>query len=77
MSRERILIGLGVLILISPWSGLPLTWLMWILPVLGLAVIVIGFTLLTRNKEVLPANQDTSVPPSIDPPSRSSHIAFS
>ncbi|MES2226104.1 MAG: hypothetical protein V4480_04845 [Patescibacteria group bacterium] len=49
MKRETILIILGVLIVLSPWSGLPLAWLSWVLPVLGLAVAAIGFTLRARS----------------------------
>jgi hypothetical protein len=48
MSRESILMILGVLVAVSPWSGVPLSILAWILPVLGLAVVFIGFTLRTR-----------------------------
>lgn len=44
MSRERILIILGVLIILSPFSGIPLAVLSWVLPVFGIAVITIGVT---------------------------------
>jgi hypothetical protein len=88
MSREKILMVLGVLVFISPWSGLPLSWLLWILSVIGLAVVAIGFTLRTRTRAELPPppappqppsppHHDLSVPPKNEPPSRSSHIAFS
>lgn len=48
MTRESILIILGVLVTVSPWSGLPLRVLAWILPVLGIAIAFTGFTLHTR-----------------------------
>lgn len=36
------LIVLGALTLLSPFSGLPMTILTWILPLLGLAVVAVG-----------------------------------
>jgi hypothetical protein len=58
MSREKILVILGVLVLISPWSGLPLSWLLWVLSAIGLAVIAIGVTLRKRTNTELPVVQD-------------------
>lgn len=43
MSKEGILITIGVLTALSPFSGLPLSWLSWILPILGIATIYIGY----------------------------------
>lgn len=54
MNRETVLIALGVLVLISPWSGLPLSWLAWILAGIGLAVVGIGLTLRPRTPRALP-----------------------
>lgn len=68
MNRERILIVIGALVLLSPWSGLPLAWLTWILPVFGLATIAIGFTL---HKRSVPA------PIVIEEPQRQPHIVVS
>jgi hypothetical protein len=45
MSRPATLIVLGILIFLSPFSGLPLSWLSWILPILGLGVLVSGLSL--------------------------------
>jgi hypothetical protein len=42
MTRETVLIFLGILIAISPYLGLPLTILDFVLPILGLLIIVIG-----------------------------------
>lgn len=50
MTREKVLIGLGALVLVSPWSGLPLAWLAWGLTLIGLAVIGISFTLSARSR---------------------------
>jgi uncharacterized membrane protein YhaH (DUF805 family) len=45
MHRESFLIILAVLIMVSPFAGLPLFWLEWILPILGLFVLIIGISL--------------------------------
>jgi len=45
MSRESVLILLGVLTVFAPFSGLPVSWLAWILPVLGVCVVIIGVSL--------------------------------
>lgn len=77
MKREKVLIVLGVLVLLSPWSGLPLTWLTWILLIIGAAVSAIGYSLWRKNR----TERITSEPPRPLSPSqpepRSSHIAFS
>jgi hypothetical protein len=74
MTRERTLIILGAIVLLSPWSGLPLAWLTWILLGIGVVVMVIGFTLIRRSKTPLPPSEP---PLHLEPESRSSHIAFS
>jgi hypothetical protein len=48
MSRENVLIMLGVLVALSPYLGLPLSVLGIILPILGLLIIGIGVTLRIR-----------------------------
>ena len=61
MTRESILIILGVLVAISPWSGVPLAWLAWFLLPAGLVIAVIAYTL--RARVAGPAqsvNQDIS-----------------
>lgn len=45
MSRESLLILLGVLVALSPFLGIPLSLLAWILPVLGLVTLGIGVSL--------------------------------
>lgn len=42
MSRSLMLIVLGALIAVSPFSGLPMRILAFILPVLGLIAVAIG-----------------------------------
>lgn len=42
---------LGGVVLLSPFSGLPLSILTWILPLLGLAVLAIGFSYRERAEK--------------------------
>lgn len=49
MTRETILIILGLVIVLSPWSGLPLAWLSYVLVFIGLCVVLIGSTLRARR----------------------------
>ncbi len=81
MTREHLIMLLGALVFVSPWSGLPLSWLEWILPLIGLLVIGLAFTLRRRT----PAAEPPLPPPSDSPARqlhqqpepRGSHIAFS
>lgn len=52
MSRSLMLIILGALIVLSPFSGLPLSILTWILPVLGLIAVAIGVSYRTKRSSV-------------------------
>ncbi|MEK7100072.1 MAG: hypothetical protein AAB883_02970 [Patescibacteria group bacterium] len=45
MSRESMLIVLGIVTILSPFSGFPSSWLMWFYLFAGLVVTVIGVTL--------------------------------
>jgi hypothetical protein len=60
MSRTSLLIILGILVVLTPFSGLPLSWLSWILPIIGLIVIVIGVSLHRRHRESAAANTSVS-----------------
>lgn len=42
MSRALMLLILGILVMLAPFSGLPMSILAWILPVLGALVLAIG-----------------------------------
>lgn len=42
MSKEGTLITIGVLVFLTPFLGLPSSWLTWILPVLGVVILVIA-----------------------------------
>ncbi len=61
MSRERLLMLLGILVVLSPFVGLPLAILTWILPVLGASVLAIGASFAMRKRSMLMAQQ-TNVP---------------
>lgn len=54
MSREHILVILGILSAVSPFAGLPLSWLMVLYPVVGVCVALIGITLVRRKKVSVP-----------------------
>lgn len=60
MSREPILILLGTLIAISPFIGMPPSWFAFFLPIAGLLVAVIGFTLNKRKKQLASLPHETS-----------------
>lgn len=45
MSRESVLVLVGILIALSPFLGIPMPWLAIVLPLLGILVAVIGTSL--------------------------------
>jgi hypothetical protein len=63
MSRESLLVLLGILIALSPFSGLPLSCLMVALPVLGILVFGIGISLRARrqvhHEQLPPLSEET------------------
>ncbi len=66
MSRESMLILLGILVMLSPFLGLPLSLLAWLLPFLGLVTLGIGISLRTeRTRSAKPAISSHEVPPSL------------
>lgn len=52
MSQSGILIALGVLVILAPFSGIPLAWQEFILPAIGLAIAVIGYSSRKRHAEI-------------------------
>lgn len=50
MSRESILSILGLFVILAPFIGLPLKILAWILPILGVLIVIIGLSLWNRNR---------------------------
>ncbi len=49
MSRESFLVLLAVFVIVSPFAGLPLSWLQVLLPVLGGLILIIGISLRRRT----------------------------
>ena len=66
MSRESMLILLGILVMLSPFLGLPLSLLAWLLPFLGFVTLGIGISLRTeRKRSTSPVASSHEVPPSL------------
>lgn len=61
MSRSLMLIVLGALIVLSPFSGLPMSILAWILPVLGLAILTIGVSYKRERPRAGPSSHEASL----------------
>lgn len=58
MSRETMLIVLGVVISLTPFVGLPLSWRSAIIPILGALVVIIGITLRARRLTPPPVSSE-------------------
>lgn len=59
MSRVQTLSLIGILVILSPFIGLPLSVLSFVLPVLGLAVVVIAISLRSPGKPQPPSYDQT------------------
>lgn len=62
MSRESLLVFAGVLILLGQFIGLPLSWLAFLFPVLGILVVSIGFSY-ARERKRAPVPAHEAYPP--------------
>ncbi len=63
MSRAGTLILLGILIILTPFVGIPLSVLAWVLPALGLMVLLTGVSLRRRvQSEERPAEPPAAAP---------------
>lgn len=51
MSKETTLIIVGVLVVLSPFLGLPESWLSVILPILGAVILVLGYLTFDRRRK--------------------------
>ncbi|MBP9816777.1 MAG: hypothetical protein KBD05_02010 [Candidatus Pacebacteria bacterium] len=69
MSRAGTLILLGILIALTPFIGLPLSLLAWVLPILGLLVLLTGVALRRRMQ----AEERSAEPPAAAPASFDIH----
>lgn len=66
MSRAGTLILLGILIALTPFIGLPLSILAWVLPILGLMVLLTGVSLRRRMQAEERAAEPPAAAPSFD-----------
>mgnify|MGYP001565215823 CR=1 FL=1 len=60
MSREPLLVVLGIVVAVAPFIGLPLLWLSILFPLCGLLVALIGFTLTRRKAQQQPTSYEVS-----------------
>lgn len=58
MSKEGTLFTVGVLVMLAPFAGLPMSWLAWILPLLGAVVVIVAYLV----------RQQHAAPPALLPP---------
>lgn len=63
MTRESVLITLGILLALTPFSGLPNSWLMVIVPVLSAGVIIIGVALRKKRSDESSRVEAVAPPP--------------
>lgn len=66
MSRPGLLTLLGIIVLLMPFSGLPMSWRTCFLVVAGLTITVIGISL--RAPRALPPLESKPSEPSPQPP---------
>jgi len=52
MSRSGVVILLGIIVLIVPFSGLPMSWRTFFLAITGLVIVAVGMSL--RTPKALP-----------------------
>lgn len=60
MSRTYMLVVLGILVAAAPFSGLPISWLGILLPVIGIGIAVIGMSLIARLKAMSTLHHEAS-----------------
>jgi hypothetical protein len=65
MARENILIILGILTILAPFAGLPISWLEFILPAIGLAVAALGYSFRAPRSERDSAVSASGIGPSV------------
>lgn len=65
MTKEGLLITLGVLTTVSPFVGLPSSWLSYILPVFGLGAAVVAYAMLRARKAAPPGSAFHEASPAV------------
>ena len=73
MSRSSALITLGVLTVLAPLSGLPQSWITFILALLGIAIVLMGISL--RSEHARRMRDTAFVPPTLPTPPTDSEPA--
>jgi hypothetical protein len=63
MTRDTLLLILAPLIAVAPFAGIPLSWLNWLLPLIGLAVLIIGISF--RRDRTRPPTPPQTLPPTL------------
>jgi len=58
MSHESTLFLLGILAILAPFLGLPYSWLMVIVPALGLAIAALSVILRARSMQQAPSRAE-------------------
>lgn len=61
MSQGSILIVLGLVTVVAPFSGLPLSWIEILLPLIGLAVALIGYLSRKSDSHPISTLEDTAL----------------
>jgi uncharacterized membrane protein len=51
VTKEKVLIGLGVWLFVLPFTGFPASWKTWLIAITGLVVIYLGALLLKASRE--------------------------
>ncbi|MBP6860245.1 MAG: hypothetical protein KBC38_01620 [Candidatus Pacebacteria bacterium] len=61
MSKEGMVVLLGALVLILPFSGIPSAWLSFVYPILGLAITALALMLLRLRRDAR-ARRESAAP---------------
>jgi hypothetical protein len=76
MSKEGTLFTVGVLVMLAPFSGLPLSWLTWILVALGAIVVIVAyFVRQERMARPAPLPPPPPMPRTVEEESASEHLS--
>jgi chromate transport protein ChrA len=50
MTRPQMLIVLGLVVALAPFSGLPASWLQFLLPAIGIVIIAIAYSFVPKRE---------------------------
>ena len=63
MSRDGLLITLGVLTALAPFSGVPFSWLTWFFVLVGILVALVGLLSRARRVNAARASSEREISP--------------